>query len=255
MKRSMVTLLTLSVCALFVASFARAAEPAKFDRVVLLDVQGLFGGRNVWVSHDGTGWCKIVRRPKPGETGLMEMLYRVKLSQDETAALAELVRAHDVSSIRMRDRSGVPDEGRPAIYLSADGKEAAVEKWANDKNDDFDAIYASLVKIADAAKETEQVRWGPYQAGWTPEGFPDAAKIHALAAAQKGRAHGRNAEESGKARVPALIKSLGGIRPVAGQAIPELERLAARTGRNSSASTRPTNQYVVTRRFGTGLFP
>jgi HEAT repeat protein len=135
--------------------------------------------------------------------GLVETVYRVKLSKEETTAIAEALRAYDMSAIRIRFRRGVPDEGRVTLYAAAGGKEITVDKWANDKNDDFDAIYAGLVKIADAAKETEQVRTGAYDGGWTPEGFPDGAKIRA---ARPRRGGGGEME---RADVADLIKSLG----------------------------------------------
>ena len=225
------TLAVLLAFAVFVTSSARGAEPAKFDRVVLLNVQGLFGGWNLWVSGDGTGWYKNVRVPKAGETGLVETVYRVKLSPEETTRLAELLRAHDVSAIRIMFRRGVPDEGRVTIYVSAGGKEAVADKWANDKNNDFDAIYAGLVKIADAAKGTEPVRTGAYDGRWTPEGFPDGGKIRAVRRARGGGG------ETERADVADLIKflgdadanvrtkavdALGRIGPDAKQAVPAL---------------------------------
>ena len=39
----------------------------KADQVVLLDVQNLWGGRDLWVSSDGKAFCRIVSRPKKGE--------------------------------------------------------------------------------------------------------------------------------------------------------------------------------------------
>ena len=85
------------------ADDAKAEPAAQFDQLVLEDVQGLWGGQDLWISGDGTGWCRIVREPKPGEKGLMEMVYKVKLPPEETAALAKTVRAGDLWFIRLKE--------------------------------------------------------------------------------------------------------------------------------------------------------
>jgi hypothetical protein len=151
----------------------------KLDQAVLLDVQGLFGGLNLWISADGKAICSFVAPPGPeakGAPGFQESRYEVVLSQEQRATLLGLVNKHGFFSIKTRERSGVPDEARPMIYIKSGAKAHAVAKWAGDTHKDFDPIYQFLRKTAEAMKSGEAVYRGAYQQ-WEPEGFPTAKSI------------------------------------------------------------------------------
>ena len=60
------------------------------------------------------------------------------------------------------------------------GEERAVGKWANDNDDDFDAIYQHILMICESAKKGEKIFEGKYDWAWNPEGFPSNKSIHAL---------------------------------------------------------------------------
>ncbi len=167
---------------LLLGASARAeSDTARWDSVVLLDVQGLFGGRDLWIAADGKAVCRIVSPPGRGEKGLQETRYEFDLSEEQRAALNELLRKHDFFSIRIRDRPGVPDEARPTVFVTSGARSHAVGKWANDRHRNFDPIYQALLGIADSAKKGEPVHRGAWDRTWWPEGFPESGQIREAA--------------------------------------------------------------------------
>jgi hypothetical protein len=127
---SLVWTLLASACNSVGGVHGRNALPAPIEEVILLDVQGLFGGWDVWVSSEGDAFSRTVTPPGRGDHGLQEVRYRFALSDDDRAALFDLIREHDFLDIMMRDRPGIPDETRPAIYVKTADTERLVSKWA-----------------------------------------------------------------------------------------------------------------------------
>lgn len=159
------------------------AEPGppveKLDQVVLLDVQSLWGGLNLWISADGKAICSFVKPPAPeakGATVFQESRYEIVLSQEQRAGLLGLVNKHGFFSIKTRERSGVPDEARPMIYIRSGARTHAVAKWADDTHVDFDPIYKFLRKTAESGKSSEAIYQGAYK-NWEPAGFPAAVSL------------------------------------------------------------------------------
>lgn len=153
------------------------SQTNSLDQVVLLDVQGLWGGTNLWISGTGKAVCRYVRTPAKGESGLQETRHSLELSREQQASLRKLVNEHDFFNIKTVDRYGVPDESRPAIFIKSGDRTHAVGKWANDKHTEFDPIYELLLKIAESGKSTPATYKGPYDSDWTPVGFPSGRDI------------------------------------------------------------------------------
>lgn len=150
------------------------------DQVVLLDVQGLRGGTNLWISGDGKAIAGIVGPSREGGSGLREIRYSFKLTREQKAALAEIVKQTDFFSITTADRYGVPDEPRPAVFIKAGGKKHAVAKWANDRHERFDPVYAFLLEVARSGKKGAVIKKAAFDGSWKPEGFPENRTIMSM---------------------------------------------------------------------------
>jgi hypothetical protein len=134
------------------------------------DAQGLFGGRVLWASEDGTAFVQIVNPPPADQSGLWEKRYKMKLTDEQWAEVERLVDTHRFLSLQMPERPGEPDEAHPMIVVfTKDGRTAKARKWANDENADFDAVYSYLLGLCQV--DGKLVREGVYEWEWRPEGF------------------------------------------------------------------------------------
>ena len=149
----------------------------KLYQIVLLDVQGLWGGRHLWISLDSNAVCRFVGPPKEGESGLQETRYEFAVPEEQLSSLFELITKHSFFLIRTKDRYGVPDEARPAIFVKSEAKFNAVGKWANDEHKDFDPIYKFLLKIAESGKKGKKTYQGTFDWNWKPDRFPENKSI------------------------------------------------------------------------------
>jgi hypothetical protein len=132
-------------------------------KVALRDIQGLFGGQDVYV--DGSGDC-IVRLVEKGN----EKRFSLKLAQEEAAALRRMCIRSDLADLKIKERPGVPDEAHPEISLtSAAGETRKAAKWANDKVPAFDKVYAVLVGISKRTADLKPTYEGKYDPAWKPE--------------------------------------------------------------------------------------
>ena len=131
-------------------------------RLSLHDVQGLFGGRDIFIVKRGLCVLRIV---KPTEDGLHEVRSSFVIMPKEMASLQKVVRTSDLLSYREKERFGVPDEARPRIELEFEGGEIFIaEKWDGDADQRFDALYRELIKLE--AKKGTQLYSGPYEPNW-----------------------------------------------------------------------------------------
>lgn len=166
--RNLPLVLLLSACA------PAPSPPGTYDglsTLVLRDVQGLFGGRDLWIRADGTTIIRTVRPPKPGESGMQEVRYAGKPAIDD---LKLLLARHDPFTMKIPERFGVPDEARPTLIVRlASGKTVTVAKWANQKHEDFDALYAWLMAQEEAAVTSAPTFRGACVHAWKPDGFQD----------------------------------------------------------------------------------
>lgn len=161
----------------------RAKHAGNFSKIVLLDVQGLWGGRDLWLSSNGTGMCRVV--DQSGDTanpGLSEKRYRLAISQTEVDALRSVLGRWDFATIKSSSRPGIPDEARPRIYLDDGNKVNVAYRWMGDikKGDAFQEIYVALKKVVQAAAKGNPVHSGALNWKWYPEGFPELDVIRSM---------------------------------------------------------------------------
>ncbi|MCX5675739.1 MAG: hypothetical protein NTX87_12095 [Planctomycetota bacterium] len=133
-------------------------------KLVLRDVQGLFGGQDVYL--DGSGDCIL----RAVDKGLKEKRFRLKLAAEESLALRRMCIRADLAYLEIKERPGVPDEAHPEISItSAAGETRKVAKWANDKVPAFDKVYALLAGMAKRTADLKPEFEGPYDPAWKPE--------------------------------------------------------------------------------------
>jgi len=132
-------------------------------QLVLRDVQGLFGGEDVYVG--GSGECTI----RMVAAGMKEKRFRLKLTAEETLALRRACIESDLADLKIKDRPGIPDEAHPELSLtSAAGETRKVAKWANDKVPAFDKVYQALRALKEKTKDLKPEYEGPYDRAWKP---------------------------------------------------------------------------------------
>jgi len=146
-------------------------ESDQIKRVVLYDIQGLYGGTAVYVSDTGITFIQIVR-PEDGKDGLQEKRYIIKLKPGELEKLQKVIGENNFLKIKIKNRLGVPDEAHPIIeVIMKSGKSKKVWKWFNDVQPDFDAIYQYLGKIAEKVERYQLIHQGSFDYNWVPVGF------------------------------------------------------------------------------------
>lgn len=139
------------------------AEDLRLGEASLLDVQGLWGGQNVFLQADGSAVVQIVSQ------GMREKRYELKLDAAKVAEFEKLLARHDFFIIKIKERPGIPDEAHPEIAVRlASGQERKVMKWAGDKHPDFDPLYAWLLAVAESAKAGKPVFEGAFDWKWRP---------------------------------------------------------------------------------------
>ncbi len=148
----------------------------KLDQIILLDIQGLNGGRDLWISTDSK--ASVCRLVVSSGKGLQETRYEFMVSEKQLSSLCELITKHNFFSIRIKDRYGIPDEARPGVFVKSGGTTYAVGKWAGDKHKDFDPIYKLLLQIAESGgKSGKETHRGSFDWNWKPDGFPENKSI------------------------------------------------------------------------------
>lgn len=124
-------------------------------RIELKDIQGLWGGRNIFIIGSGKTIIQIVNPDSEKGLGLFEKRYTLSLDDYEIKGLIDTFIKNDFVTIKLNDRPGVPDEAKPEIILiNSRGEYREVSKWQNDKNERFDMIYQQILEIE---KKTEKL--------------------------------------------------------------------------------------------------
>ncbi|MBI5724220.1 MAG: hypothetical protein HZA50_09705 [Planctomycetes bacterium] len=140
------------------------SKDTQIDRVRLLDVQGLWGGRNIFMNADGSAVIQIVGK------GMMEKRYEVKLAPEKIREFEKLLAKHDFFNIKIDVRPAIPDEGCPAITVRlSSGRKGCIAKLSGIKNPDFDAILQWLLDLAQTTKDAKAVYEGKYEGKWRPQ--------------------------------------------------------------------------------------
>ena len=164
----MVVLVTASCLLASCNKTDRPASTAPVQSVSLQDVQPLFGGRNVWVGAPGSVIVQVVER------GQKEKRYELTLAPGALADLERLLAKHEFPKIKLKELPGQPDEARPTISITtSDGNSIGVAKWAGDKHEGFDAVYAWLLDLEKRAKKGGKLVYeGKFDPTWRPDNGP-----------------------------------------------------------------------------------
>jgi hypothetical protein len=148
------------------------------ESLVLLDVQGLWGGRNLWIRSNGSVIVLIVTNTMRPESGLQESRWVGQLSARQMNALGRLLEEESFLSMRVPSRDLLPDEGHPTIWARMkSGKGALVSKNSGDAHLGFDAIYEHLLRLARLKAGRQRIGKGAYDWDWHPAGFPSGEEI------------------------------------------------------------------------------
>jgi len=148
---------------IFSACTPAQPQASTFSQIVLKDVQPLWGGRNLYLWHDGTLYIQIVEQGQ-------ESRYATQTAPEQVAELEALLAEHNFAAIEIPDRPGMPDEAHPAIEVWwQSGEFTSAAKWDTDTHPDFDAVYDWLVNLANETVEGETAVYsGPYEPNWQP---------------------------------------------------------------------------------------
>jgi len=145
------------------AKFLGSASDWSKCKVVLRDVQGLFGGRDIRV--DGIRDCVI----SVVSQGLQEKRFRLRLFPEETYVLRRLCIEGDLVALKIKERPGLPDEARPEIAITnAGGETRTVAKWAGDKVPEFDNVYEALRALVKKTQGKKPEYEGKYEGETKP---------------------------------------------------------------------------------------
>jgi hypothetical protein len=130
------------VITFFLLMFCSNALAARYSKVELKDIQGLFGGQELVLKSGGDVVTRIV---KPIKKKLFEKRYSGRVN------FADIVRDLDLPQLELYKetiRDGMPDESRPTIRVSmTNGSVREYSKWDEESDEHFDRIYRKLLKI------------------------------------------------------------------------------------------------------------
>jgi hypothetical protein len=155
---------------------APRSGPLPLKAVILLDVEGMQGGRNLWLSEDGVGVVQVIG--PAGSGGLPEKRYRVRFGRDAVAEAERLAGAHRFPELKLRLGVGPPGGGHPLVaVLTKAGTRSMSIKRESDPHSDFDPVYEHLLRLGQQLDGAELVYNGAFSWDWHPEGFPSRKEI------------------------------------------------------------------------------
>jgi hypothetical protein len=144
------------------------AASSGFAWLMLHDVQGMFGGRALYLRPDGSVVVQVVAVE---EAGLVDRHFETRLDDEARAGIAGLLQEHEFQKMLVESRPGIPDEARAVIAVGyGDGSEHTVAKWAGVSHEGFSALYGHLVGIVDKAASGEPSHTGAFDYHWRPGG-------------------------------------------------------------------------------------
>jgi hypothetical protein len=143
---------------------SKSSLPAWY-KIELRDVQGMWGGTNIFVFGDGDLWVDQVDRGV-----ISSRLYRSRLAPETLAELTDLLTRNDPRRLEIPMRNGVGGEAAATLSVVTPGWTFSIEKWANDKHAGFDAWTARLRSLAESATGGAPVWQGPFDWNWRPDG-------------------------------------------------------------------------------------
>ncbi len=155
---------------------APATAPAfspGFEFVSLHDVQGLWGGQNIWVAADGRIAWRWVGLTGGAEDWRVERHFEGRLSSDQIRTLSNTLRTHDLRTVRKATRDGHADEASPTIVLQTAAEPISAWKWDGDSRPTFDTIALTLRAMAiNAFTDAEPSYEGKWDHTWAPAWAP-----------------------------------------------------------------------------------
>ena len=123
----------------------------------LRDIQGLFGGRDIFISGFGKTIVYLIKPKGVGENlRLLVEKYEFSLSKSEVDELIEkFIENNFIKITPKRTGTGLPDEARPQIVLTnAKGEKYEIANGYSEENQEFDEIYNEFLLIE---KKTENL--------------------------------------------------------------------------------------------------
>lgn len=158
-----------------------STEPVPIKSVILLDVEGMQGGRNLWLSSDGTAIVQVVGH-LTGAGGLPEKRYRVRFDKTAATEAERLVGAHRFLDLNLRLRVGEPGGGHPRITVltKAGGRSTSIKR-EHDREPDFDPLYWHLLNLAHQLDGADLIHESVFDWDWHPDGFPSLKEIQGWA--------------------------------------------------------------------------
>lgn len=127
------------------------------------DVQGLWGGRRVWLW--GTGqvvWQAVAR-------GMYEHRHRATLPLAQIHTLFEHCCAVDWVTLVLPQRPRLPDEACPTIRLcNSQGGTHSLSQPANDPHSAFEALYHAVLQLEPASTRGPCIYEGPFEWDYVP---------------------------------------------------------------------------------------
>lgn len=165
-------LMSIWLCLAFVGCGTLPDYAASRPEFALQDIQGLWGGRDVYVYPNDTCLIRVVGEGNWLGRGLREHRYRGTLPAGTVESLRKTPKDCHFASYREVRRNGVPDEARPRILWRREGLPVfSADKWDNHKSPRFDPLESALRGCVEVAKFTRTLYNGAYDADWTYPGF------------------------------------------------------------------------------------
>jgi hypothetical protein len=121
-------------------------------RLELRDVHGLWGGSHIALAASGSACVRIV--DKTGE----ERRFVFAIDKKDALATFKLAAEQDLLGVKVKERAGVPDEGRPQLVLeNALGLTRPVFRWQNDKVPPLEKVEQALRALEKKCETLEPV--------------------------------------------------------------------------------------------------
>jgi hypothetical protein len=134
-------------------------------KLTLKDVQGLWGGRDVYLACTGKVVIRVV-----GD-GQVEKRYSLTIGADEAKAFRALCIEADLVAVKIeRPRQVLPDTSHPTLILTnAAGEKYEMTKWGDaTKAPAFDKVYKAVMALEAKTKDLKPEFTGPYDWKWEP---------------------------------------------------------------------------------------
>jgi hypothetical protein len=129
----------------------------EYTRVILRDVHGLWGGRNIFI--EGSGFV-LLQRVSPTQD---ELRYEFELSHALITSLLVRFIEHDFLGIHLPESEIPPDSTIASITLvNPLGHSFQLTKPGNVEHAGFSAIYDELLRIESSSQQLEPIYIGPY---------------------------------------------------------------------------------------------